>query len=373
MPIDAGKTHSPSGASWAAIALAAISFLSNVSVEGSNVFLPLFAGEIGASNLEVGFIVASYGIAFLVSSFFFGRLSDTLGRIMFVRLGFGLAVAAYLIQIVTSSPMALLAARVFVGFCMGISSSALTAFAYESEGVVGRYISYGALGWVIAALLAAWLREVETLFVISAIAAAVSFLLSFTLRERRVTCIRVAVIPVDLLKANWRVYLAFLLRQIGAYSVWVIFPLFVTGLGADRSWVAVLSAINMGIQFIWTRFVEKFNAVTMFTAGLIASVVVFLLYSVATNYIQLIPIQVMLALTYGSLFVGGLSILLQRNTERGTVTGLYYSTNSLANAVGPFIGGAVSQAWGFTAVFYVAAGLMAAGLAASMGLKRKKA
>jgi MFS family permease len=76
--------------------LALLSLLINLAVEASGVFLPLYAKSVGSSNLEIGFIAATYGIAFFLSSFFFGRQADMRGRVGFIRLGLGLAAIAYL-------------------------------------------------------------------------------------------------------------------------------------------------------------------------------------------------------------------------------------------------------------------------------------
>jgi DHA1 family multidrug resistance protein-like MFS transporter len=77
------------------LCLALINFLSNISVELSNVYLALYARSIGSSNLQVGFIAAAMGIAFLVSSLVFGRLSDIHGRMKFIRAGLGLTSVAF--------------------------------------------------------------------------------------------------------------------------------------------------------------------------------------------------------------------------------------------------------------------------------------
>ncbi len=72
------------------IRLAAISFLFSLSVQSSSIFQSLWADRLEASRFEVGLIGSSYGIAYFVSSFIFGRQSDRHGRLLFVRLGLAL-------------------------------------------------------------------------------------------------------------------------------------------------------------------------------------------------------------------------------------------------------------------------------------------
>jgi predicted MFS family arabinose efflux permease len=124
----------------------------------------------------------------------------------------------------------------------------------------------------------------------------------------------------------------------------------------------------MAGQFVFTRYVERFNAARMFQIGLVLSVVVFGLYGAANHYLQVIPMQVLLAVCYSALFVGALNYLLSRHRERGTMAGLLNSSMSLSGSLGPFLGGAVSQAWGYDAVMYAAAGLSFLGLLASRGI-----
>jgi MFS family permease len=346
-----------------------VSLLFNFSIEASLVFLPLYANDLGASDLDVGLIAASYGMAYFVSSFFFGRQSDIQGRLRFIRLGLILSAAAYPFQIIAPGPVALLATRGAIGFCLGIPSAALMAYVYEAEGRVGRFASYGSLGWLFGALAAATIRNYEGLFVASAVASALAFSISLTLREEQHSHISVTGSPAAMIWANRKVYFPFFLRQLGAQAIWAIFPLFLRNIGASRLWIAMFDGINMGVQFIAMQFVERFNAARVFTTGLLLSSLVFVVYGIASHYLQLIPAQVLIAIAWSCLFVGAMSFLLRRNVEHGTAAGLLYSTTYLSAGLGPFLGGALAQLWGFDTVMYVGSALAFVGLLLSPGLK----
>ncbi len=348
--------------------LALVSFLFNLSVFASIIFLPLYAADLGASNLQVGLIAASYGMSYFVSAFVFGRQSDMRGRVIFMRIGLGLAAVAYPFQIVAPSPIILLAVRGIIGFCLGISAAAIMAYVYETEGRVGRFASFGSLGWLFGSLAAAAIRDYEALFVISAVAAALAFLISLTLRQERHIRIKVAVFPLGIIWANRRVYLPFLLRHMGATSIWAILPLYLAGIGASLLWIAILNGINTGGQVIAMRLVQRFNPARLFILGLLFSILVFASYGVASHYLQLVPVQMLLAVSWSCLLVGSLTLLLGRNVERGTAVGLLYSVDHLAWGLGPLLGGVVSQLWGFETLMFVAAALAFMGLLASRGL-----
>lgn len=348
--------------------LALVSFLLNISVEASSIFLPLRAKDIGASNLDVGLIAATYGMAYFVSSFIFGRLSDMHGRMAFIRWGLALTAVAYVFQILAPGPMTLLAARGAVGFCLGVSAAAFMAYVYEAGERVGSFASYGSLGFLAGAVIAAATRDYEALVIASAVTSALAFVLAFTLKEELVNRIRVAVFPIDVMWTNRRIYLAFLLRHMGATAVWSVFPLYLSGIGASKLMIAVIDGINVGGQFITMQLIQHFNPARLITYGLIASVIVFAVYGLATNYLQLIPVQILLAIAWSCLFVGALNFLLKKNLERGTAVGLLYSTSSLSGGIGPLLGGGISQVWGFPTLMYVSSAFCFAGLLASRGL-----
>jgi MFS family permease len=352
--------------------LALVSFLFNFSIESSRVFMPLYADEMGASKLDLGLIAAAYGMAYFVSSFIFGRLSDMRGRMIFIRWGLALSAAAYVFQIFAPNPMILLAIRGVIGFCLGIASAAMIAYVYEAGGRVGSFASYGSLGFLFGSLAAVATSNYEALFLASAVAAAIAFVISLTLREERISRIRVAVIPVGVMWTNRKIYLPFILRHMGATAIWAIFPIYLAGIGASKPMIAVINGINMGGQFVFMQLIQRFNPARLFTIGLVISIFVFAIYGIANNYLQLIPVQVLLALAWSLLFIGALNYLLARNIERGTASGMLYSSMYLAGGIGPFIGGGVSQVWGFSTLMFVSMGLSFVSLLASLGLGKKR-
>jgi MFS family permease len=354
------------------LCLAAINLLSNCAVETSNVFIALYAKSLGSTNLQVGFIAAASGIAFLVSSFTFGRLSDTYGRMKFIRFGLGLTAVSYLSQILAHSSMTLLMSRALIGFGLCINSSVIMAYTYENQKQIGSFISYGALGWLIGAVTAAIVKNYTALFIISAAVASIAFLVSFLLKEKVISRIRVSAFPINLIKTDWKVYLAFFLRQFGGNAIWTIWPLYQAGIGATKTWIAMVEVTNMVGQIVFMRLVEKFSPSRMFQVGLIMSAGIFAAYGLANRYWQLIPIQMVLSFAYSAMFVGALVYLLRRHPEYGTTSGLMNSVNAVSGVFGPFLGGAVSEAWGYPAVMYVGAGITLLGFLTSRGLRTRK-
>ncbi len=353
------------------LCLAAINTLTNCAVESSNIYIALYAQELGATKLQVGFMAAAAGIAYLASSLFFGRLSDIYGRLKFIRVGQALTALSFISQIFASSPVTLIAARAAIGFYLGINASVLVAYTFENQRMVGRFISYGAVGWLLGALIGMIVKEYHALFIISAGVASLACVAGFYLKETPETHIRVAMFPLDLLKADWRVYLGLFLRQFGGNAIWAVWPLYQTSIGATKLWIALVEITNMAGQIIFMRLIERFDPGRMFKIGLLLSAVVFAAYGLANRYWQLIPIQATISFAYSAMFAGGLAYLLRRHKEYGTTSGLVNSVNALSGAVGPFMGGAASQAWGYSTLMFVSASITMLGYFTAAGLKKK--
>ena len=346
---------------WSAAGSGLVTLLANLAVESSLIFLPLFAQDLGASKFQIGIIGATYGITYFTSSWIFGRLSDLKGRLVFVRIGLGSSMLTLALQTLATNAVAFMLVRSLVGLCLGVSAAALIAYNFEAGGNTGRFASLGSLGWLLGTIVAMFVSSYNILFLVSAASCGLAFIISIFLKEPEK---RFSVRPdiKQVTRRNLRIYLSFLLRQLGANIVWVVLPLFMVSLGASKTWIAILSAINTGGQVVAMMLVGRFGASRLFTFGFVLSAAVFLGYAASTNYLQLIPSQVLLALAWSCLYVGALMLLLKKNEERATATGILFSAISISGTVGPFLGGLAAQLWGYPPLMYIAAGFSLAGL-----------
>ena len=123
-------------------------------------------------------------------------------------------------------------------------------------------------------------------------------------------------------------------------------------------------------QIVFMRLIERFDPGRMFKIGLFMSALVFTAYGFANHYWQLIPAQAVLSFAYSAMFAGALAYLLRRHKEYGTTSGLMNSFNALSGAVGPFMGGALSEAWGYSTLMFVSASITLVGFFTATGLKK---
>jgi MFS family permease len=352
-----------------------ILLLSNASNMMSTIFIPVFAVGIGASTREIGIIGAGYGLAIFVSSYLFGRASDIHGRRAFLVPGLFLSTLAFFLQILARGPLELIVIRTLAGFCIGIFTAPLIAYEFEKGGRLGTFSSYGSLGWALGSILAGVIAQHGEMysrqnpllpfwevFFLAGFFYLVSFLISLGLPDVEAHPVKTPLFPKEILGRNLHIYLPLVLRVTGAFSIWIIFPIFLTGLGASKLWIGILYFANTSTQFFIMRRLDFANESRLYAGGLLFSGVVFFAYTLPENFLYLIPLQLLLAITWSWMYVGGLRYLTENNEEKAASIGLMNSLTSISMAVGPLLGGFIAGGFGFDAVMYFASALSLLGL-----------
>ncbi len=342
-------------------------FLSYTSIMMSAVFIPNYALAIGATLPQIGLIGASYGFSLFFSSYIFGRASDMKGRKKFIVTGLLLSAAAFSLQIIATTPRALLIVRALSGTALGIFTAPLAAYAFEKGTHIGTFSSYGSFGWAFGGLLAgAAAQKTESIasanplmpfwsvFALSSLFFLVAYFTVLRLPETTIKPRPMPLFPSKLLMKNLGVYASAFLRHLGAYAIWIIFPLFLFEIGANKFWIGVLYFINMGSQGIIMRRLNYADETMLIKTGLLLSAAVFMAYTLVDNYVWIIPLQLLLALSYSFIYVGDLTYLINRNEEKAVSVGLLHSIIGICIGLGPVIGGVVSQLYGFAGVMRVA-------------------
>lgn len=321
--------------------------LSNAGTSSAGLFIPLLAHELGASDIQLGLIGAAFGAAFFVSAWTFGRAADRGARVRIIQAGLAATALAVPLHILATDAATLGMARALFGFAAGIYPAALIAYAYDTQRRPGRFAGWGALGWGAGTLSAGFLGSHREVFLLAALAMAASFLVALRLEPRPEVRVKVPWLPKDVIRNNFPAYLAMLMRHTGAAAVWIIFPLYLVQLGASPLTIGFLYFLNTGGQFFFMGFLDRYPAAPLVVAGLVASSLVFILFYAAPSWWLILPVQLLLALSWALLYVGSLAWVMERNVERATSTGLLQSTTSLANVFGPPIGGALAAFGGY--------------------------
>ncbi len=331
----------------------------NVSVVLSTIFIPLFAQTLGATPVLVGMLVGAYNLMLFLSSTLFGRLSDIHERKLFIVVGLATSAVVIALHIFIRSISSLFLLRALAGLAGGVFPAALMALVYDKKGMLGRFTSFGSLGWGIGSIIAGVLAVYNRLFILAALLYLVSFVIGLSLKEEKKPQ-TLPLFPWDVIKRNLSVYLSFFLRHTGAFAIWAIFPLYLAYLGANKFWIGIIYALNALGQFLIIPHLDRVRSTKLIDGGLLLSVVTFIIFAICRNYKQILPVQLLLALSWSALYLGSLKYLMERNVERSTSIGIFNSLSGLSGIIGPILGGLAGN-FGYRAVMILAAAMSLVG------------
>lgn len=323
--------------------------MAGAAVLSAFTYLPILARDVlGADEFYITAIVSVYAVASFASSYIFGRAGDIYGRRIILRIGLLISMLSFGLLVIPMSLEFLFLVRVFNGFSIGMYPGALAAYAYESDMKMGRFASFGALGWGAGTVAAGYAAgfNIYWAFLASAAFFVIAFGSAFTLPKIQVNSIRVPLFPVETFKRNYPVYLAVFIRHSSAFAVWTFWPLFLTDLGGDLFVIGLIQATNAVAQVVFmVGLTDRFNCNQLIVVGLGASAATFVWISFATTVWDLFPSQVLLGFAWACLYVGALKYVTERNEERSTASGLLQSSLSISGVIGPIYAGLLFAVW----------------------------
>ena len=332
-----------------------IQFLTYAAVFSSSIFIPIYCKQLGGSDFAVGMVVAVYNCAFFISSYIFGLAADRGNIKSLLYVGLLASALVFASQIFISNLIGLFILRALAGFVIGIYPAALSIYAFhERQGLMGHFAGYGALGWAAASIVASVFGNYNFLFLSSSVFFFATFLVSIKFKPFN-NDVKVPLLPWNVVIRNFRLYLDYFLRNLGAQAVWSIFPLYLLSIGANKFWIGMIYFANCFPQFIIARIVEKYRNILIIKLGLLFSVIAFYFFAVSTIWVLAIPIQILIAFSFATLQVGIMQELLKKNREKGTVIGILNSIVNFCAIIGPIFAGLMAHYFGYPSIMYAAA------------------
>ena len=343
------------------------------------VFMPLIAKEVTESVLEIGFIVASFSFAQILSEIYFGRHSDRKGtRLMFIRAGFVGCAVAFGLHIFAQDTTMLFLVRIAAGVASGVMIPAMIAYAYEANVEKKRaatVISFHALGWLAGIAAAGMANDLRLIFLVSAASFVIGLI--FTIRLPNPKQNKEGLEPGatrKVISKNRFLFLSLLLRHTGASAVWVLLPIMIVEeWGGDLYHVSIVYVSNTLTAFVLMNVMATkihLSNVTKFKIGIGSTAFVFVGLSLVTEWWMAMPFMTLVGATWAFLFIGG-NFYLMDNNPHSTSTGIFSSTLSIATVVGPVISGGIAFLYGYTAVMYFAVAIIVCAFAASLKIENK--
>lgn len=320
-----------------------IQLATNASTFMCLIYIPLYAEHLGATHTQIGIIGAVYGITLFISSYLSGRAADLYPPKTLLYLGFAASALFFFSQTLASTPQNLAVIRALAGFSAGIFPAALISYVHALKKDIGKFSSFGALGWTFGTVIAGIIADLQGIFTASSLLFLFSLLLLVRLPGVTPKPQHTDPYSLETIKRNWNIYITYLLRHTGACSVWIIFPLYLTALGAGEFEIGLIYAINPLTQFLLMQRIKSHNSEKLVKIGHLASAVAFISLYFITNYYHVLFVMLAIAVSWSFLYVGSINTLLTHNTSKGASIGILTSIISIAAVSGSFIGGSLSD------------------------------
>ncbi|MGB9635623.1 MAG: MFS transporter [Thermoplasmata archaeon] len=320
---------------------ASINFIANFGTFGIALFIPNIATELGASGFQLSAIIVSYNLSLFLTSWYFGRVADIKGKKYVILFGLGISIIAGLFHVFINSITVLFAVRIFLGAALGIFPGALIAYAYESGKKLGIYAGFGAAGVAVGSLVVGMIGNYTQIFIACSVFMLSALALAHTLPSTCEIKHSVPLFPKMVIKRGWPAYSGVLIRHVGATAIWTIFPVFLAKIGCTPFQIGFLYTLNTGTQAVSMFALDKVASTKLLPIGFGLSAITFTSFTFATNFYQMIPTQILLGISWATMYVGALKYINERNEEHATASGLLSSTTSAANILGPVITGVV--------------------------------
>ena len=304
------------------------------------------------SNFEVAILAIPFSISLMISNAFFGRLSDNRGRKPFLLIGLILSSISTIFYIFPGNLWTYLLARIFNGISLGIFPASLIGLASDNKVKLGWLSSFGSMGWAIGGLVGGIIADYYNLrfvFVFSSLMYLSAFILSSRIKDENTQIYSSRQLQTnrkiryrEVIKSHWIIYFTLIIRHGTANGIWIFWPIFLSEeLDLSLSQIGVIQATNMLTQFIFMQLIgDKINPNKMFFVGSLFSAIAFLSFTLVETFPQMVLTQVILGFSWAMFYVGGLRRVEEVSKESNTVataTGLFNSSISVAQIIGPFI------------------------------------
>lgn len=352
--------------------------------------LPIYADQMGASALEIGFINAGFSLALLAALPIMGRLSDRSGRKVFLCSGLAVLTVASLGFIWAQTPLQLIIVRVFQG--IGASMHLPIAQAYLGDitpkGEEGKWMGhFGAIlfgSMSIGPLFGGVLTDlfsVNTTFLVMAALCLVGLIATLIFLPEVVkgtVAAKQSAIFEGLRKSNV-LKGAFVFRMangFGMASVMTFLPLLASQkLGLSVSLIGLLIASRTPLALLQSytgTLADKYGRRGLVVAGGAVAIIFIALMPTAGGFWPLLIIHALMAT--------GIAFAMPANTayvvEEGRIFGmgasmaLFMMAMQIGMGFGPILLGGIVDFMGIESAFYSAAIILLLGIAAFIWFTR---
>lgn len=355
--------------------LVATMFISMLGMGIVSPFLPIYAEQLGASNMEIGLVQSAFSITGIFTLLFVGRLSDRLGRKVFLLGGLAILGISSVGLMYTTTPWQLIGMRFIQG--LGASAHLPIAQAYlgdiTPEGNEGKWMGYfNAVlfaGMGAGPLLGGVLSDafsISTTFLVMAI---LNFLGLFAtimfLKEmpRKVAISKEHGSVMAPLKS--RVMFGVLVQRmttgIGTSSLMAFIPIFAdVRLGLSATLIGVLMAMRTPVSILQSytgRLADRLNRRWMVINGSLVAMVAIAFLPLTGGFwlLMLVYVAITVGQSYAMPAANAYVVQEGRTFGMGLCMTYFMMAMQIGNGIGPIILGYIADALSLSWAFYIAA------------------
>jgi DHA1 family multidrug resistance protein-like MFS transporter len=355
------------------IVLVATMFISMLAMGIVSPFLPIYAEELGASNLQIGLIQASYSAAGIGALLFVGRWSDRLGRKPFLLIGLTVLTLSSVGLMYAASPLLLVIMRFIQG--LGAAAHLPIAQAYlgdiTPEGGEGRWMGYfnavmfaglGA-GPLLGGLIAD-AYSIPTTFLLMAILNFLGLVATMIYLKEMPRKVAAKENSSLLAPLKSRVMLGVLVQRmtsgIGTSTLMTYVPVFANKLGITTGLIGILIATRTPVSLLQTysgALADKWNRRWMVIQGSLFSMIMIALVPITGGFLSLLFVYLAVTLGQSYAMPANTAYMVQegRTYGMGICMTYFMMAMRLGNGIGPIVLGFIADLISLDWAFYSAA------------------
>jgi len=336
---------------------------------------------VGAS--AAGLMASIFVVGSVVGRIVCGRYLDIIGRRRVVLVCGALFFATSLVYLTDVGFAALLATRTVHGFFFGIIHTAMSTVVIEfiPKARRGEGIGYFSLNFVIATAMGPFIGMTMTrngsftmMFVLCAVFALASLLLAFPIQYGPCAADRKAAPPREIFeKRAMPLALTNFLMSLCYTGVTAFLASYARTLGLESAaslFFIVYAACILVVRPAAGRLLDRRGDNIVMVPSSLFFAASLLLLGFSTSAAPLLFCGVLMAFGYGNLLNIGQAIAVKSSPHDrvSMATGTYFLFSDAGWGIGPIVFGLVADAWGFSRMYFVEVGIVAAGLAVYLAL-----
>ncbi len=328
-------------------------------------YLPLIVKDLSVEKTYIGILGTFYSLGSVLSGFFISPIIDKYKKytITFIRI-------ALILQAILIFSLLLfdnIYYYIIVLLSIGLTGAFYIGTCFSLSNNRGITVSISSLGFLIGYFIGSIVNNYKFMFISIFFLYILGFILLFLFILKKNESNYTQAIDnnndsIKIFLKNINIYLPLVFRHSGAAMIWLFFTyILLNYYHLDLKAIGILNAINIVVQTfsnpILAIFVYKINkkliSFILVIFGYFLSALYFILFYFVKDFHLLCILQVLLGLSFSSLYLGNIENLILNNKEKITALSLLSSVMSLSNLIGSFLGTILFNL-GYKFMFFVA-------------------